>query len=319
MPPRCRAPGPAPRRARGSTGGRTSASASGARCARTTAPTATPGITSRTITRAAAPIAGARTASPAFCDDEQRLCLSLALWNGRDPILKERLFGLTNAQGNHGEDVKEHLLLPRRDADALVPEDALQVPAARHFPYARAGRGERAARHAASREYELLDTGVFDDDRYFDVFVEYAKAAPGDLLMRVTAHNRGPEAAPLHVLPQLWFRNTWSWKPEPRRAGDPRRSMPARAARRPSRRCSCAPLYIEATAARAAVHRQRDQRSRGCGTIDAPGLLQGRVPRLHRRWQRRRREPGPHSGTKAGAVAPLADTRGRRGRRCGCG
>ncbi len=147
-------------------------------------------------------------------DDQSRLCLSLALWNGRDPILKERFFGLTNSEGNHGEDVKELYYY----LDAAPMHSYLKMLykyPQRAFPYAELV-AENARRKGDPRqpEFELLDTGIFDDDRYFDVFVEYAKAAPEDLLMRVTVHNRGPEEAAIHLLPQLWFRNTWSWKPD---------------------------------------------------------------------------------------------------------
>ena len=145
-------------------------------------------------------------------DDEARLCLSLALWNGRDAILKERIFGLTNSEGNHGEDAKELYYY----LDATPTHSYLKMLykyPQREFPYAQLV-GENARRKGDARlpEFELLDTGVFDEDRYWDVFVEYAKAAPEDILMRITVHNRGPEAATIHVLPQLWFRNTWSWK-----------------------------------------------------------------------------------------------------------
>lgn len=144
-----------------------------------------------------------------FCDQAQGLCLSLALWNERDPILKERFFGLTNHEGNHGEDVKE--LYYYLDA---IPSHAYQKMLYKYpqgeFPYERLVAVNRA-RGKLEPEFELLDSGAFDDDRYFDVFVEYAQAAPGDVLMRITAHNRGDRAAPLHLLPQLWFRNTWSW------------------------------------------------------------------------------------------------------------
>jgi hypothetical protein len=144
-----------------------------------------------------------------FCDDEQRLCLGLALWNGRDSLLKERLFGLTNNEGNHGEDVKE--LYYYLDA---VPSHAYMKMLYKYpqqpFPYERLVE-ENRQRPRSQPEFELFDTGIFDDDRYFDVFVEYAKAGADDVLMQVTVHNRGPESAILHVLPQLWFRNTWSW------------------------------------------------------------------------------------------------------------
>ncbi|MCG6868880.1 MAG: glucosidase [Gammaproteobacteria bacterium] len=143
-------------------------------------------------------------------DEHQRLCIALALWNGRDPILKERLFGLNNAEGNHGEDVKELYYY----LDATPTHSWLRMLykyPQRAFPYELLVR-ENRARDAGMPEYEILDTCVFDDDRYFDVFVEFAKVAPDDILIRVSAHNRGPDPAPLHLLPQLWFRNTWSWK-----------------------------------------------------------------------------------------------------------
>jgi hypothetical protein len=149
-----------------------------------------------------------------FCDRYQVLCLALALWNERDPILKERLFGLANAEGNHGEDVKEYYFY----LDAL-PSHAymrwLYKYPQREFPYAWLAE-ENRRRGGRDPEFELLDTGIFDDDRYFDVFVEYAKADAEDLVVRITAENRGPEAAPLHLLPHLWFRNTWAWRPEAR-------------------------------------------------------------------------------------------------------
>ncbi len=145
-----------------------------------------------------------------FCDEEQRLCLSLALWNGRDPILKERLFGLTNEEGNHGEDVKELYYY----LDATPTHSYLRMlykyPQA-EYPYA--GLLDESRRRGRNEpEYELIDTGVFAENRYFDVFVEYAQAEVDDVLMRITVHNRGPENASLHVLPQLCMRNTWAWR-----------------------------------------------------------------------------------------------------------
>ncbi len=145
-----------------------------------------------------------------FSDHEARLCLSLALWNGRDPILKERLFGLTNAEGNHGEDVKElYYYLDATPSHSYLK--LLYKYPQREYPYA-ALIAENGRRSRNEPEYELLDTGVFADNRYFDVFVEYAQADVDDVLMRITVHNRGPEAATLHVLPQLFFRNTWDWR-----------------------------------------------------------------------------------------------------------
>jgi hypothetical protein len=144
-----------------------------------------------------------------WSDENQRICLSLALWNGVDPFLKERLFGLTNHEGNHGEDVKELYYY----LDATPSHSYLRMlykyPQAA-FPYQQL-RHESARRGTADTEYELADTGVFHDGRYFDVVVEYAKDGPDDTLMRVTATNRGPDPAPLHLLPQVTLRNTWSW------------------------------------------------------------------------------------------------------------
>jgi hypothetical protein len=144
-----------------------------------------------------------------ICDDKQRLCLALALWNGQDPILKERLFGLTNREGNHGEDVKEYYFYLDSTPTHSYMKFLYKYPQAA-YPYLDLVT-TNASRTRADMEYELLDTGIFEGDRYFDVFVEYAKAAPDDLLVSITAHNRGPAAAPLHVLPTLWFRNTWSY------------------------------------------------------------------------------------------------------------
>jgi hypothetical protein len=143
-------------------------------------------------------------------DDKQRLCFALALWNERDPILKERLFGLTNSEGNHGEDVKEYYFYVDSTPTHSYMKYLYKYPH-REFPYGDLVETNRR-RSREELEYELLDTGVFDQDRYFDVFVEYAKGGPDDVLIRITAHNRGPEAARLHLLPTLWFRNTWSWK-----------------------------------------------------------------------------------------------------------
>ena len=145
-------------------------------------------------------------------DERQRLCLALALWNGNDPILKERMFGLANSEGNHGEDVKEYWFYLDSTPTHSYMKCQYKYPQ-RPFPYwdlvSTNGR-----RSKSDMEYELLDTGIFDDDRYFDVVVEYAKGAPDDILMVVTAYNRGPDPASLHLLPTLWFRNTWSWGDE---------------------------------------------------------------------------------------------------------
>jgi hypothetical protein len=142
-------------------------------------------------------------------DDKQRLCFALALWNGRDPILKERLFGLTNSEGNHGEDVKEYYFYLDSTPTHSYMKYLYKYPHAA-YPYDDLVATNRQ-RGQQRPEYELLDTGVFDGDRYFDVFVEYAKADADDILVRITAVNRGPEPAVLHVLPTIWFRNVWSF------------------------------------------------------------------------------------------------------------
>ena len=144
-----------------------------------------------------------------FSDDKQRLCFALALWNGRDPILKERLFGLTNTEANHGEDVKEYYFYLDSTPTHSYMKYLYKYPQA-PYPYSDLVETNKR-RSRKEMEYELIDTGVFNDDRYFDVFVEYAKAAPEDTLVKITVCNRGPEDATLHVLPTLWFRNTWSW------------------------------------------------------------------------------------------------------------
>ena len=144
-------------------------------------------------------------------DNHQRLCFALTLWNGRDPILKERLFGLTGHEGNHGEDVKECYFYLDSTPTHSFMRYLYKYPQAA-FPYADLV-DENRRRDRTQGEYELLDTGALDGDRYFDVLVEYAKAATDDILVTITAANRGPDPADLDLLPTLWFRNTWSWTP----------------------------------------------------------------------------------------------------------
>ena len=143
------------------------------------------------------------------CDRHQRICFALALWNERDPILKERLFGLTGNEGNHGEDVKEYYFYLDNTPTHSYMKFLYKYPQSA-FPYASLVDDNRR-RGRDQPEFELLDTGVFDDNRYFDVFVEYAKGGVEDILIRITAINRGPDPARLHILPTVWFRNTWSW------------------------------------------------------------------------------------------------------------
>jgi mannosylglycerate hydrolase MGH1-like protein len=144
-----------------------------------------------------------------LCDRHQYICFALALWNGKDPILKERLFGLTGNEGNHGEDVKEYYYYLDSTPTHSYMRFLYKYPQ-REFPYARLVE-ENRRRGKRDLEFELINTGIFDDNRYFDVFVEYAKAGPEDILIRIDAINRGPQPAELHLLPTVWFRNTWSW------------------------------------------------------------------------------------------------------------
>jgi hypothetical protein len=156
-------------------------------------------------------------------DDHQRLCFALALWNGKDPIFKERLFGLTNSESNHGEDVKEYYFYLDSTPTHSYMKYLYKYPQ-NAYPYENLVETSRK-RSRNEPEYELIDTGVFSDDRYFDVFVEYAKATPTDILIQISVANRGPDAAGLHVLPTLWFRNTWAWWPD-----QPKPSLRARPA-----------------------------------------------------------------------------------------
>lgn len=158
-----------------------------------------------------------------FCDSKQRVCMAVALWNGKDPILKERMFGLSNRQGNHGEDVKELYYYLDAAPTYSYARMLYKYPQA-EFPYDSLVQ-ENAARDRRQPEFEIIDTGLFDADRYFDVDIEYAKADIDDILLRLTINNRGPSDAAIHVLPNIWFRNTWSWtangvKPSLERVGE---------------------------------------------------------------------------------------------------
>ena len=144
-------------------------------------------------------------------DHQQLLCFSVALWNGKDPILKERMFGLTNSEANHGEDVKEYYFYLDSTPTHSYMKYLYKYPQAA-FPYGDLIQKNKQ-RTRNDMEYELLDTGIFNEDRYFDVFVEYAKQSPEDILIQISVSNRGPEAAKIDVLPTLWFRNTWTWWP----------------------------------------------------------------------------------------------------------
>ena len=232
-------------------------------------------------------------------DDRQLLCFALALWNGRDPILKERLFGLTNTEGNHGEDVKEYYFYLDSTPTHSYMKYLYKYPQA-DYPYADLIQTNRQ-RTPDDFEYELLDTGVFDEDRYFDVFVEYAKESPEDILIQITAYNRGPETATLHVLPTLWFRNTWSWSggaPKPSlqqvRSGQ---GFSAIAASHPTAG-SAFPVRRRRRAA--PVHRERDQHGAAVRQSQRHALRQGRHQRLCGGRTARGSQPGP-DGHQSGA------------------
>ena len=233
-------------------------------------------------------------------DDRQRLCFAIALWNGADDILKERPFGLTNGEGNHGEDVKEcYFYLDNTPTHAYM-KYLYKYPWAK-FPYADLV-AENARRKADPHngEYELLDTGVFDGSRYVDVMVEYAKAGPDDILVRVSATNRGPDRRTLHLLPTLWFRNTWSWNP-----AEPRQNQPSPGGPESSRHPRSTPWRPTRCTARApgpGVHRERFQpRAAGLGTQPVP-IRQGRVPRVCGQWPVRCRQPGADRHESRGAL-----------------
>ncbi len=191
---------------------------------------------------APAPTGGGRTGSQAYRTIPSELCFALALWNGADPFLKERLFGLVNYEGNHGEDVKEYYYYLDNTPSHSYMKYLYKYPQA-EFPYGDLVTTNQK-RTRDEQEYELIDTGIFDEDRYFDVFVEYAKDSPEDILIQITVWNRGPDEAILHLLPTLWFRNTW-WleqgtrrpllkqvagppgsQRDPRQPSGPRRSVP---------------------------------------------------------------------------------------------
>ena len=250
-----------------------------------------------------------------FCDVEQRLCLGLALWNGRDPILKERIFGLTGNQGNHGEDAKEYWWY----LDAL-PSHAwnrwrYHYPQ-REFPYGDLV-AENARRGKLDPEYELLDTGVFDEDRYWIVEVDYAKGDPEDILMTVRVTNAGPEADTLHVLPTAWYRNTWAWevdgaKPELRAGG---------ASRVVTEHPFLGQLELVAQTAgagrpEAAVLRQRDERGEAVRHRLGEPDAEGRHQRPRRRGRRHGRSGAPGRRRRSGTRR--ASSRARRSR-CACG
>jgi hypothetical protein len=246
-------------------------------------------------------------------DDQSRLCFALALWNGRDAILKERLFGLTGNEGNHGEDVKEYYYYLDSTPTHSYMKMLYKYPQAA-FPYAELVE-ENGRRGRDAVEHELIDTGVFAEDRYFDVVVEYAKAGPNDILARISATNRGPDAAALRLLPTLWFRNEWAWggkhdagpRPQLRVADASANGHGARYRRARAPRALHAGLRRRAGFA---LHRERDERPAALRRAEPDALRQGRHQRGGGAGARRRGQP--RWGGDQGGRALSVDDRARR-------
>jgi hypothetical protein len=240
-------------------------------------------------------------------DRHQRICFALALWNGRDPILKERLFGLSGQEGNHGEDVKEYYYYVDSTPTHSYMKFLYKYPQ-EPFPYERLVL-ENRRRSRQDPEFELADTGIFDQHRYFDVVVEYAKASPDDILIRITATNRGPEASLIHVLPTIWFRNTWSWTD-----GAPRPGLQADAGADPVRiDLSTAEGdrgISTARAARAALHRERVERGAAVGHVKPHAVREGRHRRVRPDRPGNRHQSGAPRHQSGGALH--RDDRSRR-------
>ena len=232
-----------------------------------------------------------------FSDDQLAICLGLALWNGKDPILKERLFGLTNSQGNHGEDVKELYYYVDGTPTHSYMRMVYKYPQGA-FPYQDL-LDTNARRSLTEREYELIDTGLFDHDRYFDVTVEYAKGAPEDVLMLITIANRGDQDAPLDVLPQLWSRNTWTWSGDaglkPRLAADGQRAVTIAHPALP-------PMRLECDGFPELLFCDNETNLKRLYGVDATGYCKGRHQRLCRLGRHRRGEPGARRHQDGGAL-----------------
>ena len=238
------------------------------------------------------------------------MCFAVALWNGKDPFLKERLYGLTGNEGNHAEDVKECYFYLDSTPTHSWMRYLYKYPQAA-FPYEELLH-ENRRRGRGDPEFELMDTGIFDENRYFDLLVEYAKAGPEDILIVITASNRGPEAADLHVLPTFWFRNTWSWNAAyPTRGQVIWRSRPNSPPGTEAIDLECRPvrppartLYFEALSRTARSRRTRPTIARcsiGLENSGARSLRQRRHQRLSRQWRDQAAVNPEQTGTKAAA------------------
>ena len=292
------------------------ASAPGAPCARTTAPTATPGTTSPTTTRAAAPTAGTRTASAASATRASASAWRSPCGTRRTRFLKERIFGLSNQQGNHGEDVKEYYFFLDGTPTHSYMKMLYKYPQVAYPVRASWSRSTASAtRRSRSSSCSTRSRDTFTANRYFDVFIEYAKANPEDMLCRITAVNRGPEAAPIHVLPHLWYRNTWSWRDGRRTPGDPRH-RPRRGVHQRTARIGERWWYVRARrrARRSPLHRERHQLRAALRRAQSVAVREGRHPRGRGRRQGRPRRTTQQGSKLAGhvraVVAPGALVRG---------
>ena len=240
-----------------------------------------------------------------ICDLDQRMCFALAFWNGRDPFLKERIFGLSGPEGNHGEDAKEYWWYLDATPTASWLRWRYHYPQG-EFPYARL-REENARRGKQDREFELADTGIFERNRYWQITAEYAKASPRDVCLRIRVRNAGPETAELHVLPTLWFRNRWSWKVGATRPGiraDAGEQAGALAEEEELGRWRLERgLRPRRPSAAAPVLRERDQRGASLRRARADALPQGRHQRPRRR-RRCHRQPGAAGHEDVVLVSP---------------
>ena len=243
-------------------------------------------------------------------DDKQRLCFALALWNGKDPILKERIYGLTNSEANHGEDVKEYYFYLDSTPTHSYMKYLYKYPQD-EYPYLNLIETNRH-RSRLDPEYELLDTGIFNEDRYFDVFVEYAKASPTDILIQISICNRGPEAAALHVLPTLWFRNIWTWWPD-----EPKPSLKDASGRNGAGAIAATDaqlgdyfLHCEGNA-RLLFTENETNNERLFGTPNADTLCQGRDQQLCGGGPAGRGQPEPHRDQSRRALPVAASAQGR--------
>ena len=241
-------------------------------------------------------------------DRHQYICFAIALWNGRDPILKERVFGLTGNEGNHGEDVKEYYFYLDSTPTHSYMKYLYKYPQA-EFPYAKLVE-ENRRRGRRDPEYELIDTGVFDENRYFDVFVEYAKATPEDLCIRIQVVNRGPDPAELTLLPTLWFRNTWSWGLDARR---PRMREGAAAEGHERHRAGPRVLWptppLVRAPADAAVHGERDKHQPALWRYGGSPVCERQLSRLCGAGRQRSGEPRQDRLESRRPLHPLTGSR----------